>query len=372
MCVRTYTCSECGASKEHYGHRGQLPTRCAVCKKLRRKTRPEGFVAHIECVLCGKGFEANGSRGKLPRYCGAKCRNAGRTVESRDIACDFCATKFHGKPGRKWCDGCQNVFLNAKKHKCEWCDKLFRIKGGKCAGRFCSKKCSGKARSLAAQQSAMSSSSRDLKKLFSDIDKIIRASRRSRRIVQMVVAANERDLQRERDATCHTCGKRLANPFAGATKFCSRRCNPARRGSRKHTTRAKKRGLPRQYSITLQKVAERDAWVCAICQTPVDSGLHCQHRMAACIDHIVPLNMKQNTTHGHVWNNVQLAHRHCNESKGCTVACSSLLDSYSPRDAIRVRCIDQKLNRRSVRAHADQPNRNSQTGKPSTSHPQVG
>jgi hypothetical protein len=38
---------------------------------------------------------------------------------------------------------------------------------------------------------------------------------------------------------------------------------------------------------------------------------------------------------------VQLAHRHCNESKGCSVACPSLIDCIDPRDRIAGSCIDQ-------------------------------
>jgi hypothetical protein len=125
--------------------------------------------------------------------------------------------------------------------------------------------------------------------------------------------------------------------------------------------RAKRRGLPRQYSITLPKVAERDGWMCMLCGTPVDRSLHHSHPMAASLDHVVPLNLPANTKHGHVWNNVQLAHRHCNESKGCSVACWSLLESDSPRDAIRSRCIDQQPNQRSGHALAEESKRNSKT-----------
>jgi len=335
MCRQKETkCDECTATIP-VGERGPVKRFCVLCRAARRRKPRQATSA---CEGCSAAIPV-GTRGKIKRLC-KSCRDSQpRQPSMVRIKCDFCLAEFLGCRGRKWCNGCKEVFMHANKYKCEWCHMLFKIKGGKCAGRFCSNKCAGKARSHSAEDRRLIA--KDLQKLFTDIDRIIKASRKSRRLVELVIAANERDLQRECEAVCRTCGKLVPNPYAANSKFCSRRCNPAERGSKNHTVRAKKRGLPRQYSITLPKVAERDGWMCMLCRNPVDRSLNHSHRMAASVDHVVPLNLPANTTHGHVWNNVQLAHRKCNEAKGCSIACPSLIDCIDPRKHVALHCIDQ-------------------------------
>ena len=53
-------------------------------------------------------------------------------------------------------------------------------------------------------------------------------------------------------------------------------------------------------------------WTCYLCWQPIDPRLRFPHRLAATVDHIVPLC--QGGTH--TWDNVQPAHRACNEVKG--------------------------------------------------------
>jgi hypothetical protein len=63
--------------------------------------------------------------------------------------------------------------------------------------------------------------------------------------------------------------------------------------------------------------------------------------LSPCIDHIVPINHRDNTRHGHTSENVQIAHRQCNEAKGCLVACESLLTCDNPREWLAIAGIDQ-------------------------------
>jgi len=63
--------------------------------------------------------------------------------------------------------------------------------------------------------------------------------------------------------------------------------------------------------------------------------------MSPCVDHIVPLNHKANTRHGHTLENVQIAHRKCNEAKGCSIACPSLFECSNPRLHVREMSINQ-------------------------------
>ena len=67
-------------------------------------------------------------------------------------------------------------------------------------------------------------------------------------------------------------------------------------------------------SITLRALIARDNGVCQICGKPTDdcdiSNGHIG-RMYPTLDHIIPLS-KGGT---HTWDNVQLAHMHCNAGK---------------------------------------------------------
>lgn len=78
-----------------------------------------------------------------------------------------------------------------------------------------------------------------------------------------------------------------------------------------HYARAKMRGLPAEVGITLDKLISRDGGICAIC------GLICfcegdkYSDLYPSIDHIIPISKGG----GHVWSNVQLAHRGCNIRK---------------------------------------------------------
>jgi hypothetical protein len=257
----------------------------------------------------------------------------------RDIVCDFCATVFQGKRGRKWCDGCQNVFSNAKKHKCEWCDKLFKIKGGKCAGRFCSKKCSGLYRRKNPRLNADGTPqlTRECKQRIKEEKQKFRSSKNGGRKVDRVLAEIERFLANDASKACKICERPTGS---SARAFCSEPCRRESRlrkkrgtGSRKHTTRAKKRFLPLAYNITLRMVAERDCYTCQLCGCKTLESHVDGNPMSPSIDHIVPLGHPNNLLHGHTWDNVQLACRLCNETKNNRLHDETLLYVESPRDA---------------------------------------
>ena len=61
--------------------------------------------------------------------------------------------------------------------------------------------------------------------------------------------------------------------------------------------------------IDAEEVFRRDGWICQLCGKPVNRG-------EQSIDHIRPLSLGG----GHTKDNVQLAHRVCNSSKGNRVA----------------------------------------------------
>jgi 5-methylcytosine-specific restriction endonuclease McrA len=103
-------------------------------------------------------------------------------------------------------------------------------------------------------------------------------------------------------------------------KRCGRRCakRAARRREKRRGTyaahRAKLKALPRDYSITNAKVFARDGWRCQLCggRAPKRLAGSC-HPLAPEVDHIIPLSVRESP--GHVWSNVQCAHRKCNAAK---------------------------------------------------------
>ena len=97
------------------------------------------------------------------------------------------------------------------------------------------------------------------------------------------------------------------------------RCHHCRRtacGSKNHCQRAKRKGAPRDYSITNTKVFQRDGWTCQLCGCPTPKELKGSHLPNAPeMDHIIPIALGG----GHTWGNVQCTCRQCNQAKGCYI-----------------------------------------------------
>lgn len=67
-----------------------------------------------------------------------------------------------------------------------------------------------------------------------------------------------------------------------------------------------------QETYTRLSVFEKDGWVCQLCGGAIDPSLPWPDRMAASVDHIVPISLGGDDT----FDNVQAAHSGCNSSKG--------------------------------------------------------
>lgn len=119
-----------------------------------------------------------------------------------------------------------------------------------------------------------------------------------------------------RDRNCKRCGDHLGRvsldwyctPCRGANQRESRKAHKRKR-------RAWKKQSPCVETVSPSKVYARDNWTCGICCLAVDPGCAYPDKLSPSIDHIVPL------AHGghHTYENVQLAHLHCNMLKGDTL-----------------------------------------------------
>lgn len=222
----------------------------------------------------------------------------------------------------------------AKQVECRNCGHSFikSNQGGNSSGLFCTKKCAGQYRS----RSKATRLKNLLKSVLAAIDqhtiKVVASLRAERKNIEARFA---KAIAQE-CAECLDCGEPLEVidcKYWKVPKRCARcrRKRGRKPGSKKHTTRARKKSLPRSYSIAIETVGDRDGWVCQLCGNAIQDRQSRTGPLSPCIDHIVPINHARNTKHGHTVDNVQIAHRLCNERKGCSIADESLLYCESPR-----------------------------------------
>lgn len=298
------------------------------------------------CKYCGKEAGIT-NKGRRRKVCD-DCKNANtkaRNVRRVEIGCHECGKPFMASSrSAKYCVDCRNAMFAAKQVSCRNCGITFRKsdQGGNSRGLFCTNKCAGQYRSRRNGTRLR----KLLQSVLSEMDcrmvKLMAAFRAERKSIEARFAK----AIAEECAECLDCGKSLEiseSKYWKVPKYC---CDCLRKrsrkpGNRKHTARAGKKGLPKSYAVTIDKVGERDNWMCQLCEKPIEDRSDRQGPMSPCIDHIVPINHEHNNKHGHTMDNVQIAHRVCNERKGCSVAHESLLSCASPREHLVESGIDQ-------------------------------
>lgn len=259
----------------------------------------------------------------------AKAR-AWRTVN----ACAFCSKPFSASSKKvALCHDCRKALRGAEMMTCVICGKVQkRFKsGGKTAGLCCSKKCGGLLRSIRAKEHSLQKH-KGLRCLL--------------QFVKRCIENEAKEISRLYEAQCRSLSAWMHEWDSPLRARRARKASKPK-GSKKHATRAKRRGLPRSYgnAMSIECVGKKDDWICRLCMKAIQCPDSRQGRWSPCVDHIVPLNHPANTRHGHTRNNVQIAHRTCNETKGCSLACPSLLECDDPRRHIEMMGIDQTPGR---------------------------
>jgi 5-methylcytosine-specific restriction endonuclease McrA len=113
--------------------------------------------------------------------------------------------------------------------------------------------------------------------------------------------------------TCSECGKRVEyERFNNERDYCSRRCSKL---AVKATRRARKKRAT-VGRVSRAKVYERDAWICRLCELPVERSKRAPDPESPSLDHIIPLSRGGE----HSMMNVQLAHLRCNWTKSDRLA----------------------------------------------------
>lgn len=115
---------------------------------------------------------------------------------------------------------------------------------------------------------------------------------------------------------CQRCGKE----YWGTRKYCSKKCADRQQWSKKeHTRRIRINNNIHSDNISLPLLAKRDNNTCWLCKQKVDwtdfkrteEGYFIAGENYPSVDHVQPLS--KNGTH--TWDNVRLAHKHCNTVK---------------------------------------------------------
>jgi 5-methylcytosine-specific restriction endonuclease McrA len=230
------------------------------------------------CVVCGASLEPGDKHVRL--YCSNRCKVRAWKQRQSASVCGRCGVDTSYR--RQFCLSCVRISMRSKPRKslaarsCEVCATLFHVRSGR-ANWTCSAACSRHMRA---------------------------AQWRGRK-----AATSER--------ACSQCGGVFIAVSAKKCRRCQRRYNHRHRhSSGTHCQRAKRLGLPRDYSITSDKVFQRDGWRCQLCGRATPKRLKGKQQPTSPeVDHIVPLSRGG----GHVWDNVQCACRQCNGDKGANV-----------------------------------------------------
>lgn len=349
------SCKLCGAVVQRLGRRGPLPKCCKMCKTLRKaKARTPA------CKECGLpcGWSRNTVR-RVPRQ---KCESCLHDIKNRRAAacsrrsrkCRRCDRAFIGSYQAHLCPDCRP---KAKVVLCLHCGGKFKKNkcGGNSKGLYCSRKCAGAGmRDRNAPRHAEQQKRKDSARRAHQSQLLRYKENRARRCIAKVVAF----IVNRAISCCDECGgpmpllKGFGKQGGKRLLLCGKRCRNKRAAraskqrmkkqnigtSPRHTARARRLGLPRQYGrcMSLASIGARDRWTCGICCKPIDvrAGSNASPDSAS-VDHIVPLSHPGNRSHGHTPDNVQISHRVCNVRKGCRLQYPSLLDAINPLQELR-------------------------------------
>lgn len=138
-------------------------------------------------------------------------------------------------------------------------------------------------------------------------------------IRQVLQKMNLLEKQTPSEKECLNCGKKFIGRDDRA-KYCCKACQ-AEASHKVHDAkrRSRLRSAIIDDDITLPKLIERDNSICYICGEPIDlndykivNGRKKPLKMYPTMDHVIPL------IEGgpHSWDNIKLAHLHCNAAKG--------------------------------------------------------
>lgn len=277
----------------------------------------------VSCETCNAAISQTLGKGRARRYCG-KCLLKRHRVGQRQMACCVCAKTWTRKgPGRapKYCSSrCRHVADKPKRRKevtCERCHAPFVSKSG--SARLCNQCCHW----------------RPCHGNVVECQQCRREFYRTPCSVQAYCSLQCQYAAKKVWHTCLHCGQQFSRRKYRANdkrQYCRMQCYWDAHGmdgsvaaklkgrwAGNTRKRCRKAGVPYDPTVTIDKVAERDAYQCQLCGNQcnmswmVDRRSRKPHPRNRTIDHIVPIVAG---VHGHEWHNVQCACVSCNLRKG--------------------------------------------------------
>lgn len=239
------------------------------------------------CKICGKEYTLNES-GAGYKYCSQDCADEARRIRNRE-------RWRKANPG--WDNGTNKV--------CEWCGKAFTAPARNANyTRFCSSKCRDtwydrEVKGVKPKEEHL----KELERQKEETARIKEAERKSR----------------IKTKVCTECGKAFKTIHPNKLT-CSKECSRLRSNRRNWYYKEKRYNDTNiiDRDITVKVLYKRDKGICYICGGKCDFKDYTQingHFKAGpnypSIDHIIPIARGGM----HAWDNVKLAHRHCNSMK---------------------------------------------------------
>jgi hypothetical protein len=262
--------------------KGRAKLYCDECLKKRDRVGE----SERTCRTCGKTWMRQGP-GRVAKYCSRRCRHvAEQPKRSQEVVCVRCQKPWISKSGHgKLCPDCHHWRPSSGQHvRCLQCGKCF-YRRPSCTQQHCSRRC-------------------------------LHDSLRTWHACKHCGNVFSRRKYRTNDSRQYCCIQCYWDAYgmdgSVAAKLKGRWAGNTRR-------RCRKAGVPYDPSVTLAKVAERDAYQCQICGRQcnrswiVNKSSRKPHSRNRTIDHIVPIVAG---VHGHEWHNVQCACLACNLKKG--------------------------------------------------------
>lgn len=235
-----------------------------------------GLAVSRRCSCCGEQFEWERPSGQ---------KGAART------RCERC----HGGGGK-----CHRPIEPVLARRCAYCGTRFTPRRARTA-RFCGSRCAGDWRRHGGPKQPFATC-----RECGDVFVLDRA---------------------DRELCSSTCRNRRQKKARGRAAInAEQRARRARTPTRRvwtdaardayHRRRARRRAASTGRPVLRTEIAERDGWVCHLCELEVDPSLAWPHPRSTSLDHVVPL-----AAGGiHDPENVRLAHLACNTAKGARCA----------------------------------------------------
>ena len=238
------------------------------------------------CKICYKEYTLNES-GAGYKYCSQDCADEARRIRNRER---------WRKQNPDW-----NKIITKE---CEHCNKTYEIQGRYASqSRYCSNECQ---QAYYSRQKGHKPMEEYLKELEQQKEE------------RQVKLEEEREQQLS-NLKCIECG----GIFKGTSlhqKLCSAECSRVRRNKQQRLCKDKRSNDDNNIDkdISLETLYKRDRGICYICGGKCDFKDHTQINgyftagpNYPSIDHIIPVARGGM----HAWDNVKLAHRHCNSMK---------------------------------------------------------